>query len=219
METEEEILTAVERDIFNPGVVEGVIDLACEKLSRQAPERAEWQVERNRLEGELENLAGAVAGGGDMPTLVAEMRKRETRRRSLTVILPVLPWIVRGFGRWRKENSLIGSGCCGHVRPYGQAILRDVIDGPINVRIGEDGPAWSALGRPERLLGQLVSGERWRPQADTDAFGRVKFTAGSCWLHNHWGRRLLRSWTAASGDCGWSDQREQSPCLDSRLEF
>jgi site-specific DNA recombinase len=166
-ETEESILSELERDVFDPGVVEGVIELACEKLSRQAPERAEWQAERNRLERELESLAGAVAAGEDVQTLLAEMRKRETRKAQLDRDL-ARPSVDRDGIRKMAEGKLAEWKRLLRARPtYGQAVLRDVIDGPINVRIGEDGPVWSALGRPERLLGQWYSGDRWRPQGDS----------------------------------------------------
>jgi site-specific DNA recombinase len=122
-ETEESILSELERDVFDPGVVEGVIELACEKLSKQAPERAEWQAERNRLERELENLAGAVAAGEDVQTLLAEMRKRETRKAQLDRDL-ARPSVDRDGIRKMAEGKLAEWKRLLRARPtYGQAVL------------------------------------------------------------------------------------------------
>jgi site-specific DNA recombinase len=78
------VLTAFEQDVLQPAVVERAIRLAVERLraspADDATRRATLQARVGTLNEELSKLAGAVAAGGEVSTLVAAIRQREGER-------------------------------------------------------------------------------------------------------------------------------------------
>ncbi len=154
-ETEAAILEAVERDLLDATVFEDALDLAVTRLSRQTP-HAGLEAERDRLAREIGHLVEALAGGGDVPSLVAELRAREARKADLdrrlarpTVTLEALrASLAEKLADWRR---LLRS------RPtHGQRVLKTLLDGPICVGVPTaEGVPWTARGSLQGMLGTL----------------------------------------------------------------
>lgn len=81
--TESAVLGVVERELLDVQIFEVAIERAAARLAMDTPARAGLIAERDRIVRELSNLTAAIAAGGDIPTLVAEVRTREARRREL----------------------------------------------------------------------------------------------------------------------------------------
>lgn len=156
-ETENTILTAIEEELLQASVFDAAIELAAARIeAHRRPDLVGLAAERDRLVSELANLAAAVAAGGDVPTLIGEIRARETRKRDIDKQLERPSFDAEGLRaalRARLDNwrRLLRS------RPtHGHRILQTLLDGPI--AIGEETPAgvpWSARGSLHALFGSL----------------------------------------------------------------
>lgn len=82
-ETESAILDCVELELLDPAVFTPVLEHALSQVANRKTPDAQLRAERAAIERELTNLAIAVAAGGDVPTLVAELKVREARKREL----------------------------------------------------------------------------------------------------------------------------------------
>ena len=51
---------------------------------------------------------------------------------------------------------------------------------------------WEAQPNPWGVLGGILSPQDWRPQRDTDAFGRAMFSAGYYWRREIYTKRQRR---------------------------
>jgi hypothetical protein len=92
-------------------------------------------VERERLDRELGNLALAVAAGGDVPTIVAEIQKREKRKTEIDRILG-RPVVDRDGLRRALDAKLSEWKRLLRSRPtHGQTVLRTLLDGPITIGV------------------------------------------------------------------------------------
>jgi hypothetical protein len=143
----------LDADVFGQAVT-----LAAQRLTTQTTHRAALTTERAQLARELENLIAAVAGGGEMPTLVSEIRKREARKEEITRLLerPVLTERdLRAVftSQLREWKQLLRD------KPaHGQRVLRALLDGPI--QIGElcaGGVHWRAVANLPNVLKTLSS--------------------------------------------------------------
>ena len=76
------VISAVERTVLNPDVIDRAVQRAVAQLTTVV-EQPNHDAELRQLDAELARLAQAVAGGGDVPALVAAMRQRETQRQAL----------------------------------------------------------------------------------------------------------------------------------------
>ena len=87
MSTDDAILSEIEEYVLHPDVVERAIILALDELRPPAEvvesERHRLLTDLRTLERELEQLTGALAAGGDLPSLLDGMRAREGRRASV----------------------------------------------------------------------------------------------------------------------------------------
>ncbi len=157
-ETERRILDAVERQLLDANLFGDVLDVAVERLTREAPERGALSTERERLDRELCNLGLAVANGGDVPTIVAEIRKRETRKAEIDRVL-TRPVVDRDGLRRALEAKLEEWKRLLRSRPtHGQTVLRHLLDGPITIGAPKgDSVTWEAQPDPWGVLGGILS--------------------------------------------------------------
>ena len=86
-QTEVLLIEAVERDLLDADVFGEVLDVAMDRLLAEAPARDALIIEQQRLGKELANLAAAIAAGGDLQTLLSEIRARETRKADIERLL------------------------------------------------------------------------------------------------------------------------------------
>ena len=155
-ETEAAILETVERDLLQADIYAAAVDRATARLQKQTTAPAELTIERDRIAGELANLANAIAAGGDMPAIVAEMRSREARKRELDRVIN-RDAIDLSTLRATLEAKLADLKRLLRSRPtHGQRVLKSILDGPI--AIGEPtaaGVPWSACGSLSAMFGTL----------------------------------------------------------------
>jgi hypothetical protein len=108
------------------------------------------------LTRELAHLSAAVAAGGGLPSLVAEIRKREARKLDLD----------RQLTRPKIDSVAIRRALERRVREWkavlrsqpaqGQKILRTLLDGPIRLGMPiAEGVPWEGLGELGAMLGTL----------------------------------------------------------------
>jgi hypothetical protein len=83
--TDHAVLASVERDLLRPEIVERAIELAIDELRPDGDtlnqRRADILAEMRRLDSELSHLTSAVAGGGDLPVLLAALKERQASRK------------------------------------------------------------------------------------------------------------------------------------------
>lgn len=167
-ETEASILETIERELLDADVFAEVIDLAVERLTSDAAGPAARHAERERLERELVNLAAAIAAGGDVPSLIGEMRKREARKRELDRLVGQ-PVINRDNLRAELTAKLDDWKRLLRSRPtHGQRVLKTLLDGPILIGTPTSaGVPWEARGELAGVLGdrsyQLASPAGFEP--------------------------------------------------------
>ena len=131
-------MEAVERDLLNADVFGEVLDLAVHRLMSEAPARGALVVELERLTRELGNLSTAIADGGEIQTLVAEIRARESRKAEIERALQRPGIDVHGLrhalaARLADWKQLLRS------RPvHGQTVLRMLLNGPILIGAPSD---------------------------------------------------------------------------------
>jgi site-specific DNA recombinase len=87
--TDAAVLEAVERDVLNVAVLETALwkALAAGRAPDDDRDTAALRAELARLDAEVGRLAGAIATGGDLPSLVALLREREQRRGYVRTVL------------------------------------------------------------------------------------------------------------------------------------
>jgi DNA invertase Pin-like site-specific DNA recombinase len=155
-ETDTRILDAVEHHLLDADVFTDVLDLAVRRLTADTDQIAAWLAERDRLDRELINLAGAIAAGSDVPTLLAEMRHREARKREIASrvrqphadVVSLRATLAARLADWK---ALLRS------RPvHGQRVLKTLLDGPITLgQRTAEGVRWEAHASINRMLETL----------------------------------------------------------------
>jgi hypothetical protein len=81
-DAEDAILAALESTLLNPAVLEAAISRAVEHLiGNEGDDESAIVVELRALESQLARLGEAVAQGGNIPTLLEEIQKRESDER------------------------------------------------------------------------------------------------------------------------------------------
>jgi hypothetical protein len=139
------------------------VTLAVQRLAAKAAERSALLNECERLDRELANLAAAIAAGGELPVLVAEIQTRQSRRAELERVLDT-PLLDERRLRASFEAKLRDWKRLLRDRPiHGQRVLRTLLDGPIQVgERMEGGVAWSAVADPSTILDILSVNSRDR---------------------------------------------------------
>ena len=143
--TEALVIEKVERDLLDADVFGDVLDVAVRRLMAAGPERNVLTGEYQRLGTELTNLAAAVAAGGDLQTLLIEIRAREVRRSDIERQLRrplvnhdgLLQALHDKLADWKR---LLRSR-----RVHGQTVLRTLLEGPIVIgALTSRGVTWEA---------------------------------------------------------------------------
>lgn len=159
VDTEARILDAVERELLDALVFSDAIDVAVERLSREAPQTGGLVAERDQLARELGNLiALAAAGSGESSTLIAEIKRREARKAEIERLL-TRPAIDRDGLRRALDERIADWKRLLRSRPtHGQRVLRTLLDGPITIGAPEgDAVTWEAQPNPWGALGGILS--------------------------------------------------------------
>jgi site-specific DNA recombinase len=169
VETDEALLTTVEAQLLHPEVVQQAIREAVAHLSAAAataPARAEaLREELASVMAKLDRLTQAVVLGGDLPTLVAEMKALESRRAYLEAEVQSLeqvgglsaidlhtlqPELLMRLEDWRALFRR-------HVLEARQMLAR-VLSGRVVFTPRATGAEWEVEYAAECSLGKLVNG-------------------------------------------------------------
>ncbi len=171
------ILEAIREDLLRPEVVEGAIRRAIEKLQADGgnldARRAALTGELRKVEAELTHLTEAVAGGGDLPTLLTAMKDREQHRatlqeqlRTLAATAQVVPTdLTKVQGQLRAYLAEWQTLLLKHVAQARQ-ILRKLLEGKLvfTPREDENGNRYYEF-RGQGTLGRLLQGASLLPKA------------------------------------------------------
>ncbi len=156
-DAEAEILGAVERQLLAADVLGPALDLAVERLSREAPDRAAQHAERAQLGRELANLI-ALAKKGTSPTIFAEITTCEQRKATLDRALDA-PVIDReGLRRALDAKIADWQGLLHGAPTHAQTVLRTLL-GADGIRVGQPQGGfvtWEAGANAEEMLGGLL---------------------------------------------------------------
>jgi hypothetical protein len=169
VETDEALLTAVEAQLLHPEVVQQAIREAVALLSAASdtpPARAEAvRDELSSVTAKLGRLTQAVVLGGDLPTLVAEMKALDRRRAyletevlsldhvgplSATDLHVLEPELLRRLDDWQAMFRR-------HVMEARQ-MLATILTGRVIFTPRATGAAWEVEYAAECSLGKLFSG-------------------------------------------------------------
>jgi site-specific DNA recombinase len=80
---EDLILGFIEQTVLHADVARRAVEMILEAQRPAAQQAANVGTELARIEGEIANLTGALATGGDLPSIVDALRQREARRAEL----------------------------------------------------------------------------------------------------------------------------------------
>lgn len=151
--TEEKILAEFETRLLARDVLQPAVERAKAKLAHNTPDRGERQNERAQLVKELQNLTAAVAAGGDVPTLIAEIKKREARKAELDRLLAKPAVDSDGLRKALEARVSDWKRLLRSQPTHGNAVLRNLLGGSrIQVRPSEGGATWNAEGQLTVLL-------------------------------------------------------------------
>ena len=156
VETESAILDAVERDLLDADVFRDALEVAVRRVAERASHQGALIHERQRLEKELANLTSAVAAGGELPVLLAEIQKRQTRLIEVTRLSgsagPDTRELRESFGKRLRDWKALLRG-----RPIqGQQVLKVLLRGQIQISAPlDDVVEWSATADMRGILATL----------------------------------------------------------------
>jgi site-specific DNA recombinase len=166
--------------ILQPAIVEGALADAVTLLRPAASEldaqRAELEQQARAVEGELANLAKAVAAGGQLPTLIALMKDREQQRDQLRQQAATVNQMrdvgqldVKRIERDLRARVKEWRALLGRQVPVARQIVTKLLDGRLVFTPRED-RSYDFSGRVS--LGGLLQGtvyrEGWRPRRDSN---------------------------------------------------
>jgi site-specific DNA recombinase len=149
------VLSKLAGDVLQPefvmAVVDGLVDAYAPE--RMATEIMQLQDEHERLSREISNLAGAIAAGGRLESLLSELKQRERRRETVAATIAARTrGRTVGYDRRRAER-LAGDYLrrwrtllTKHVSDARQA-LREVLEGPMR---------FTPEGKTYRFEGQVT---------------------------------------------------------------
>ena len=157
---DEAVLKTLAGDVLQSAVVSAVIDGVLRELESQNVERDmdRLRTELQVVEREVANLTRAIAAGGQLEPLLAELKIRQDRCQHLRVTLAAWAAVSRGqfdrktteakvhvhLQRWRRLLT-------NHVED-GRQFFREALIGPL--RFTPDGQSYRFEG--ELALGQLI---------------------------------------------------------------
>ena len=103
------VLRTLDRDVLQPAVIMATVEDVLEALQPNAlaEELDRLQDERGAVERELANLAKAIAAGGPLEALLAELKAAESRRNVITAAISSREASVQGrFNRKTIEEKV-----------------------------------------------------------------------------------------------------------------
>lgn len=162
------ILTAIEADVLHPIVLTKALEKALHQLHPQhekpSVRRAALKKELAKVEGALARLTHAVVEGGQLATLLDEMKKFEEQRTRLATELAVLDGLaVRPFDAGQVEEELRGylkdwSGLAQRHPAQARQILRKLLPNRIRVWREVRGKEKVYRFEGEAAVGTLLTG-------------------------------------------------------------
>jgi site-specific DNA recombinase len=187
------VLTSIERDILQPDIIAVTLRKAMERLKPQAAaaQEARHGIEKRLaiVERDLERLTAAVTAGGELSTLVAAIKERETAKESLRLEL-------RAIDRAGKAATLDLKAVERELRakldewkavlrkhvPQARQVLKKLLAGPLvftaHREAGERYYEFSAPIAIGRIISGLAGANTWRPQRDSNPrFGLERATS------------------------------------------
>ncbi len=156
-DTEAHVLDAIEQTLLDAGVFADVLDVAVARLDQDRPTASQLTAERERLQRETMNLVSALAVGGDVPSLLAEIQTRDARIAALDRALSGPAVLDRAGLRRALDAKLQDWRRLLRSRPtHGQTVIRQLLDGPIQVGMASGAEvSWTASASVTRVLGTL----------------------------------------------------------------
>ncbi len=161
--TNQAVLATLEQDILKPEVVERAVQLALERL-RPQPDTAKQDslnADLAIVQGEIDHLTKAIATGGDIPSLVAAIKERETRKahiedelRSLQQLEEVAQLDLKEIERDLRERLEQWKDLLQRHPAQARQILRKLLVGRLVFTPGENGVEF----RGEAALGRVLEG-------------------------------------------------------------
>ena len=180
------VLRAIGGDVLRPAVIMAIVDGVIAKLSPTSRKRtiARHRKDLAQVDRETTNLTKAIAAGGPIDPLVAELKACQERRDGLVSAIDAAEGVdLRRFDRKaiertvRQELTQWRSLLTGNVGD-GRQLLREVLVGPLTFT--PEGDVYRFEG--EAGVGKLLSGKlplMWRPQRDGNTTS-ISHHEGNC---------------------------------------
>ncbi len=187
-ETEERIIECLKKELLDADVIQAAVEQVASEVScgsSTSPDAARREL--GQLEGQIVRLVSAIAMAGDVPSLAAALRERETRKRELCRQLESFPTLDVKV----QDKSAVVARLREFVDDWETTLRRNVQDarrmlqslliGRIVLTPGEQqaqpGYHFKGLGTVEEILAGFVH-KSWRPQRDSNpCFGLERATS------------------------------------------
>ncbi len=194
------VLATLRDDLLNPAIVRGALERAIARLhSPDGDESADsFQAEVANLDRELARLTSAIAGGGELPALLAAVQDREIRRARAAQRAHAAEAMGKTakFEAKRLERELLDDledwrGLLADEATEARPVLARLLVGRLAFTPLAPGIHAPVEFRGMASIGGLLTGtvgvhERWRPQRDSNpCFGLERATS---WASGRWGR-------------------------------
>jgi len=165
--TDRAVLDTIDHDVLNPRVLtraaEHAIAALCPPADAVEERRAAVLAQVQRLQAELERLAEAIAGGGDVPALVRAAKDREAQRARCAHELAALE-SSRRLGRVERaridrqvrEVLTDWQGFLPRHTPQAREILRNLLEGRLIFTPEPKSHVYTFSG--QAALGRLLTG-------------------------------------------------------------
>ena len=158
------VLAAVSGAVLAPDVVDEVVAGALAALGPEQADRARRgrQRERAKIEAEMERLTDAIAAGGELPSLLGRLKRRQAERDALDAERDQIVEPIRIDPRLleRSVRTCLDDwrGLLTRQTRHGRDFLRTVLTGPIAFTPLMDAAAKAYQFDGEASIGQLLSG-------------------------------------------------------------
>lgn len=150
-------LGAIADDVLRPEVVEAVISGVFDAMKDTPDDSRQHAADLASLDREIGRLTDAIAGGGELPSLMAALRARQLRRDELARYTPVpMPSIAdrRALDESVRARLADWRGVLTRDVRDGRLLLKQLLSGPI--RFTPEGDSYRLEG--EAFLGLLAGG-------------------------------------------------------------
>lgn len=158
-------MDALERTLLNARVVETAVERAITMLCQPDDDGRALRHELQRLEREIRHYTAAVAAGGDVPFLVAQLRATDDRRREIAARLRVVETTVAGLNPRTVLADLRTMLADWRSLMFGEpvqarGIVRQLIVGKLELAPDADrrGFTFSGTGTLEPFLRRVIPG-------------------------------------------------------------